>query len=211
MNLATDSTAHGDDDDYVVLGQLSASTYRARAVSNDREVLLKLAPAAGVELAVLVDRLERLSHPNLPSFYEAFACGDWLFVVHERVEGVSLATMRQQGRLLSERESVTWFGQLLDVLQFLHAQSLVHGHVAPEHVLLRDDRETFLVGFELAPKTAPEDDVLGLARTFEAALSSAHDPRLLALVEAMLAADPEQRISTARAAAERFEPLRVQR
>ena len=205
MALEPDSAVVGADDEYVVEGALGGRLYRARASSSDREVALKLVPAAGLDLAAVVDRLENLSHPNVPSFYEAFAHDDSIALVHELVDGVSLAAMSDQGRPLSEREMSTWLGQMLDVLQFLHVQGLVHGHVAPKHVLLREDRETFLVDFELAPTGAPEADVLALAHTFRSALSTAEEPRLLALVAAML----DGTITTASAAAERFAPLRT--
>jgi serine/threonine protein kinase len=196
------STLAGADDEYVVEACLGGCTYRARATSSERAVAVKLLPAAGLDLAAVVDRLESCSHPNVPSFYEAFALEDSIAVVHELVDGASLEDLRQQGRRLSERETLTWIGQMLDVLAFCHMQGIVHGAVVPRHVVLREDRETFLVDFSPASHAAAAADVQALAHAARAMTTTSS--QLDALIEDMLAA----RID-AREALERVTPLRT--
>lgn len=190
------------DDEYVMESALGAGTWRARTPA-DRAVVVELL-SGDLDLGAVVDRMECCSHPNVPAFYEAFRTGDSFAIVHEYVDGAALAEL--QDRRLSEREMVTWLVQSLEVLAFCHLQGLVHGRVAPQRVVLREDRETFLVGFAAQPAGTAADDLADLADTYRALVAAATDPRVDAVVDALRA-----RPLTAAEALERLGPLRAAR
>ena len=221
-----------DDDRYVVREALAhddeGTRYRARTERNEREVVLEVRTLgsrdpdeARAELAREVDLLETVSHPNVPTFYEAFPLETdgtlhAFVLVHEHLDGLSLETLRRQGRTLSPREMRSWFSQILGVLA--HLQMLFTPirmrHVAPSTVWIRSDRAT--------ERTA---DLRGLALTYLSMASSqscaeldeapldasshlAPDDALRDVIEAMLDPDPLARLVDAQAALDRVAQLR---
>ena len=220
-----------EDDRYVVREALAhdeGTRYRARTERNEREVVLEVRTLgsrdpdeARADLAREIDLLETVSHPNVPTFYEAFPLETdgtlhAFVLVHEHLDGVSLETLRRQGRKLSPPEMRSWFSQILGVLAHLQMQCtpIRMRHVAPSTVWIRSDRAT--------ERTA---DLRGLALTYLSMASSqscaeldeapldasshlAPDDALRDVIEAMLDPDPLARLVDAQAALDRVAQLR---
>jgi serine/threonine protein kinase len=92
----------------------------------------------------------RVSHPGLPSVYDAGSDGDGPYLVMERVEG---ATLRD---LIDEVDSVPdgWVAaigaQVCAILEQTHAVSLVHRDLKPANILLRPDGSVVVIDFGVA-------------------------------------------------------------
>jgi serine/threonine-protein kinase len=78
-----------------------------------------------------------LDHPNLVSAVEVFVEDGALYLVMEKVVGVTLSKVLQQGPL-QPRRALVLARQLLEGVGHAHAQGLVHRDLKPENVMLVD-------------------------------------------------------------------------
>jgi hypothetical protein len=103
-----------------------------------------------VELAEREARVLRsLAHPALPRYIDHFEEEGCLYLVMEKVEGESLATLQQRGVRFDSED----IGELLrasaDVLEYLHGLSppVIHRDIKPSNVIRRPDGSYALVDF----------------------------------------------------------------
>ena len=88
--------------------------------------------------------LHKLNHPQIPKFYAGFELNDRLFIVQEFIDGKTcwrlLQERRQQGSTFTEAEIIQWLWDLLHVLDYLHAQKIVHRDISPDNVMISQKR-----------------------------------------------------------------------
>lgn len=92
--------------------------------------------------------LSRLSHKNLPRYIDHFEEGGALYLVMEKIEGKTLAELREKGGL--DQATVRHLlGELGETLEYLHGLSppIVHRDIKPQNVILRGDGGFALVDF----------------------------------------------------------------
>ena len=147
-------------DGFDVEGRLGAGTtgtvWLARQLSLGRQVAIKeLAPELADDAAVR-DRLRneaqllaRLDHPNCVAVYAYLEATSSTAIVMEYVEGVSLRTLIERGRLSVEQALGVLEGAL-GALAYAHGHGIVHGDLKPENILLATSGESKLVDFGLA-------------------------------------------------------------
>lgn len=142
--------------------------FKARQISLDRTVALKVLPAKLTADARFVERFLRearatakLSHPNIVRIYEVDRSkGGIHYYAMEYVEGESLGSLLKRRRRLDVGDACRIVAQVARALDHAHAQGFVHRDVKPDNVLL--DRQG-------AAKLAD----LGLARSLEGAAAGA--------------------------------------
>ncbi len=140
-----------------VLGRGATGTvYRARQLSVDREVALKVLhpDLAGAGQAVRRMQREarttaRLSHPNIISAIDMGEVDGLWWYAMELVDGVSLAKRLKDGPL-SEREALRIFIPLVEALQHAFERGVVHRDVKPANILLERGGRALLVDLGLA-------------------------------------------------------------
>jgi serine/threonine protein kinase len=105
--------------------------------------------------------LASLNHPALPRVSDHFVEGEDQFLVMDYIEGCDLAKLlEQRGAPFEPAEMLAWAYQLLDVLEYLHTQEIIHRDIKPQNLKLNTRGKIILLDFGLAKGTP--SDVTGL-------------------------------------------------
>jgi serine/threonine protein kinase len=121
-----------------------ATVYKARQVSLDRIVAVKVLPKKQSDNAEFVDRFykegkaaARLGHNNIVQAIDVGSTpNNWHYFVMEYVEGKTLYDMMQEGHVFSEAEALDVTMQMAEALAHAHERGLIHRDVKPKNILL---------------------------------------------------------------------------
>ncbi|MFM7675384.1 MAG: protein kinase domain-containing protein [Synechococcus sp.] len=127
------------------------TTFLVREASRDRRAVLKLIACDAFHLEALrveAACLDRLRHPRLPRFVDAFEHRGTFLFLQEYIAGASLQGsldyLRRKQRLAE------LLRQVLEVLQAVHAAGIVHGDLHPANLIPpQEGGPVFLVDFGL--------------------------------------------------------------
>lgn len=100
--------------------------------------------------------LNRLRHAALPRVSDHFDEGERQFLVMEFVEGCDLAErLETQGEAFPVANVLAWADELLDALEYLHAQepAVIHRDIKPQNLKLNARGSVVLLDFGLAKNT----------------------------------------------------------
>ncbi|HEU4415378.1 MAG TPA: protein kinase, partial [Candidatus Angelobacter sp.] len=149
---------------YEIVGLLGAGgmgeVYRARDLRLDRNVAIKILPAA---LSADGDRLFRferearsasaLNHPNIITIYELGKDGFTHYIAMELVEGKTLRELLAAG-CLPMRKIIDIATQVAEGLAKAHEAGIAHRDLKPENLMITQDGFVKILDFGLA-KPAP--------------------------------------------------------
>lgn len=155
---------------YQLLGKLGrgamATVYKARQISLDRIVAVKVLPKRLSENPEFVNRFykegkaaARLSHNNIVQAIDVGATPDgYHYFTMEYVEGRTLYDMMQpppegEGHSFSEAEALDIAIQITDALAHAHERGLIHRDVKPKNILLTPQGVAKLTDLGLARAT----------------------------------------------------------
>jgi serine/threonine protein kinase len=155
---------------YQVLGKLGkgamATVYKAKQISLDRIVAVKILPRKMSENAEFVDRFykegraaARLAHNNIVQAIDVGSTPDGLhYFTMEYIEGQTLYDIMQpppvgQGRHFAEEEALSICIQMADALAHAHRRGLIHRDVKPKNILLTPQGVAKLTDLGLARAT----------------------------------------------------------
>jgi len=140
--------------------------YRARDLTLDRDVALKVLPQ---DLAADSERLERfereakavaaLSHPNIVTLFSVEKADGVPFLTMELVAGDQLDEVIPAGGLPMSRFS-TLASQLVEGVAAAHKQGIVHRDLKPTNIMLTADGRLKILDFGLAKLRGLDDDSL---------------------------------------------------
>jgi serine/threonine protein kinase len=156
--LAPNTTLQGR---YRIVRQLGqggmGTVYEAKALRLNTTVALKETHFTDERLRRQFEReaqlLANLRHAALPRVIDHFDERDGLYLVMDFIEGDDLWEMlRKRGAPFPASDVISWAGQLLDALGYLHAQSppVIHRDIKPQNLKLTDDGRLILLDFGLA-------------------------------------------------------------
>jgi hypothetical protein len=98
--------------------------------------------------------LKRLRHTALPLVSDHFIEEDGQFLVMQYIRGVTLAELLQlRGVPLGWEEVLGWADELLDALEYLHAQGIIHRDIKPANIKLTQEGKIYLLDFGLAKES----------------------------------------------------------
>jgi tetratricopeptide (TPR) repeat protein len=171
-----------------------------------------------------------LSHPNLIGVYDYAEADERPYLVMEYVPGVNLAQRTARGAAIDCERLAR---ELLDALAHIHAVGILHRDVKPGNVLIAADESAKLIDFGIAlPKDAtalthtglllgtasyiaPEvmggepaterSDLYSCGLVLRDCMAPESPDHLRALVDRLMAAEPGERPSSARAARAQLE------
>ena len=150
---------------YQLLGKLGkgamATVYKARQVSLDRIVAIKVLPRKLSENPEFVDRFykegkaaARLSHNNIVQAIDVACAPDgYHYFVMEYIEGKTLYDIMQEGHTFSEAEALDIGIQMADALAHAHLRQLIHRDVKPKNIILTPGGVAKLTDLGLARAT----------------------------------------------------------
>src|SRR6185295_5334693 len=144
--------------DLIGIGRMG-ELYRARDTRAGRTVALRVVadeiagdPARRESYLEDARAAAALSHPNIAAVYEIGSDQGRLFVVSEFVPGDTLKTVIA-GRALNPRHAIDHGIQLADALAEAHAADVVHGHIAPDNIIITPKGNAKFLDFGLGPWT----------------------------------------------------------
>ncbi|MBL9114263.1 MAG: protein kinase [Verrucomicrobiaceae bacterium] len=138
--------------------------YKARQVSLDRVVAIKLLPRELIRDDIdFKERFKqeartmaRLSHPGIVPVYDFGETGDGqLFFVMEFIDGTDLAKVIEQRGALPVHEAVRIFRAVAEALVYAHGEGVVHRDIKPANVLIKANGEVKVADFGLAKIITP--------------------------------------------------------
>ena len=139
--------------------------YRARDTTLNRDVALKILPAA---FALDPDRLARfkreaqvlasLNHPNIAAIYGFEESTGVRAIVLELVEGPTLADRIAQGPIPVD-DALAIARQIGDALEAAHERGIVHRDLKPANIKVRTDGTVKVLDFGLAKALEPVSSV----------------------------------------------------
>jgi hypothetical protein len=103
--------------------------------------------------------LKALTHPKLPRYVDHFEHDGALYLVMEKIEGESLASLRRRGIVFTEGEAARFLADASDVLDYLHHRTppVIHRDLKPANVIRRPDGSFAFVDFgSVRDKLRPE-------------------------------------------------------
>jgi serine/threonine protein kinase len=156
---------------YEILAAIGAGgmgeVYKARDTRLERDVALKVLPAATLTDATARARLVRearlaskLNHPHICTIYEVGETEGQTHIAMELVEGQTLSA-RLQGGALAIDDVVRYGQQLASALAHAHARGVVHRDFKSANVVVTPDGQVKVLDFGLARRLAgdaPADD-----------------------------------------------------
>jgi serine/threonine-protein kinase len=159
---------------YQLLGKLGkgamATVYKAKQISLDRIVAVKVLPKRSSENAEFVERFykegkaaARLSHNNIVQAIDVGSTPEnFHYFVMEYVEGKTLYDIMQpppvgEGKAFSEADALDIVIQMADALAHAHQRGLIHRDVKPKNILLTPQGVAKLTDLGLARATDDKD------------------------------------------------------
>jgi serine/threonine protein kinase len=152
---------------YQLIGRIGkgamATVYKARQLSLDRIVAIKVLPKRMSENKEFVDRFyyegraaAKLSHNNIVQAIDVGSTPDGFhYFVMEYIEGLTLYDLMLppptgQGRTFSEAEALDTMIQMADALAHAHNRGLIHRDVKPKNIILTPEGVAKLTDLGLA-------------------------------------------------------------
>ena len=133
-----------------------ATVYRARQVSVNREVAVKvISPDLAIDenFAVRFSReaqtIASLSHPHILKLFDFGHEDDVLYLVTELLPGGTLADLIRQGPVPLKRIDHL-LEQIASALDYAHRQGIIHRDLKPQNILLDAHGNAFLTDFGIA-------------------------------------------------------------
>ncbi|MCX7805271.1 MAG: protein kinase [Planctomycetota bacterium] len=143
------------------------AVFRARQLSMDRIVALKILPPKLAANKAFVDRFfrearasARLNHPNVIQGIDVGESGGYYYFAMEFVEGPTVRKMLQEKGLFPPEEALDIVSQIARALEHAWKNGLVHRDVKPDNIMIAPGGIAKLCDLGLARVTEQEDELL---------------------------------------------------
>ena len=148
---------------YEILDKLGeggmGEVWRARDSQLNRTVAVKILPTdvsadpgRRARFEQEARALAALNHPNIVAVYEAGQQDSRVYIVSELVDGESLRTIIDRGRL-PVRKVLSLAAQIAEAMAAAHAVGIVHRDLKPENIMVTHGERVKILDFGLAKQT----------------------------------------------------------
>ena len=111
----------------------------------------------GVDLFGEVQMLRQLNHPSIPRIIEAPEDEDYIYILQELVEGVSLREVVETQGPLDVETAQLWMSDVADALAYLHEHRVIHRDIKPTNIMVTAEGVIKVIDFGLAKWTEEVD------------------------------------------------------
>jgi len=134
-----------------------AKVYKARQLSLDRTVAIKVLPRKFLSNQDFIDRFyaegraaAKLNHPNIVQAYDVGNAGEYHYFVMEYVDGNSVYEQLQDIGRYEEARATQIMIEIASALEHAHAAGLIHRDVKPKNIMITQDGVAQLADMGLA-------------------------------------------------------------
>ncbi len=99
-----------------------------------------------------VSAISRINHPGVVRFEDVFEANGTLCFAMDFVEGEPLSSLLARRRGVSVETFEALSASLLDAVETLHANDVLHGDIKPGNIILRPDKSVVLIDFGTAAR-----------------------------------------------------------
>jgi uncharacterized protein (TIGR02145 family) len=147
--------------DYQIISKIGeggmASVFLAQHVLLGTQVALKILNQEFVRNTNIRNRflaearnMAKMQHPNIVKVTDLIDAGDVVAIAMEYIEGETLKDYLNRQGNLTDKEIATLLGQMLDALDYVHQNRLVHRDVKPSNFMRSNDGMVKLLDFGIA-------------------------------------------------------------
>ncbi len=101
--------------------------------------------------------LAKLSHPNIVGVHQVFEDNDTAYMAMDFVQGRDLLELAESGDKIDPQTLEAMAAKLLDAINYIHEQGILHRDISPDNVLVTKDFEPVLIDFGAARETATQN------------------------------------------------------
>jgi len=159
---------------YQILSELGAGAmarvYKARQISLDRIVAIKILPKRMSENPEFVERFykegkaaAKLNHPNIVGAVDVGEANGYHYFVMEYVEGQTVFDRLDRGERYEEKEALQIISQVCRALVHAHALGLIHRDVKPKNIMITPAGIAKLADMGLAREAADQQAAMAEA------------------------------------------------
>ncbi|MGD9688745.1 MAG: serine/threonine protein kinase [Phycisphaerales bacterium] len=146
---------------YKILGKLGAgamaTVYKAKQLSLDRTVAIKVLPKKFTGSASFIERFYAegraaalLNHPNIVGAFDVGKAGEYHYFVMEYVDGRTVYDDIVKHKKYAEAESLDIVMQIAEALMHAHSKGLIHRDVKPKNIMITREGVAKLADMGLA-------------------------------------------------------------
>lgn len=159
---------------YVLMSKLGAgamaAVYKARQVSLDRTVAIKILPKRMSSNKEFVERFykegkaaAKLNHPNIVGAVDVGEANGYHYFVMEYVEGATVFDKLDRGERYEEKEAINIIAQICRALVHAHAAGFIHRDVKPKNIMITPSGVAKLADMGLAREASDEQAAMAEA------------------------------------------------
>jgi serine/threonine-protein kinase len=146
---------------YKILGKLGAgamaTVYKAKQLSLDRLVAIKVLPKKYTSSAQFIERFyaegraaAQLNHPNIVAAFDVGKAGEYHYFVMEYVDGRTVYDDIVKHKRYPEKDAIDVVIQIAEALQHAHDRGLIHRDVKPKNIMIAKEGVAKLADMGLA-------------------------------------------------------------
>ena len=140
-----------------LLGKKADDTLGTFLVKNRQTGKIAVAKYVDASVLPVYEKLAKINNRHIEKVYQC-ACGrksefdgkEEALVITEYISGISLREYMENNGLLQEEAVCNLVGQLLEILQVVHAQGIVHRDINPDNIMISGDGVLKLIDFGIA-------------------------------------------------------------
>ncbi|WP_163194920.1 serine/threonine-protein kinase [Clostridium thermarum] len=113
------------------------------------------------DLLVEPDILRRLKHPSLPGIIDIFRIHNYIYIVEDYIEGVSLDKLLRERGPFEEETVISWAKEVCGVFQYLHSHRppIIYRDMKPENIMIDKQGKVKVIDFGIAKEYSSEKEV----------------------------------------------------